>query len=47
MAKSSTKLCPVDLSSDVPPKLRHLVAKSDIKLVLVDLDSDVPPRRSI
>ena len=43
MAKSGTKLGLVDLSSDVPPGVRHLVAKSGTKLGLVDLSSDLPP----
>ena len=32
MVKSGTKLDPVDLSSDVPPGKRHLVAMSGTKL---------------
>ena len=43
MAKSGTKLGPVDISSDVPPSVRHLVAKSGTKLGPVDMNSDIPP----
>ena len=46
MAKGGTKLCPVDLSTDIPPVL-HLVAKSGTKLNLVDLSLDVPTGRGI
>ena len=42
MAKTATKLGPIDLSSDVPPFQRHQVAKTSAKLGLVDLSSDVP-----
>ena len=46
MAKTGTKLGPVNLSLDVPP-VEHLVAKTSTKLGLVDLSSDVPPGRGI
>ena len=46
VVKSGTKLCLVDLSSDIPLVL-HLVAKSGSKLNLFDLSSDIPPDRGI
>ena len=45
VAKSGTKIFPVDLSSDVP-LVRHLVAKSGTKLEPVDSSSDIPPGKA-
>ena len=46
MAKSGTKLEPVEPSLDIP-LVRHLVVRSGTKLGLVDLSSDVPLSRCI
>ena len=43
MAKNGTNLGLVDLSSNVFPWWRHLVAKNGTNLGLVDLSSDMPP----
>ena len=45
MAKSGTKLVTVDLSCDVPPKYRHLLAKSGTKIYRDDLSSNISPSR--
>ena len=47
MAKSGTKLCPVDLSSDVPPSRGHLVANSSTNLGPVDLSSHIPSNKNV
>ena len=48
MARRSTQLCLVDLSSNVPPPLEQACSSQGwYKLCLVDLSSDIPLSRHL